>query len=637
MLSAIVGLAGALPRHPDALPPSIDWTLRGVVPPVKDQGPFGTAVVLPAIAAVESALSIATTKPPLQLSVEELIDCHAAPNPGPMSSVFSWMSTNGCCTASDYPSSKPGGPCNKDKCQSAVKVGGFKTVPKLDEDALAVALQNGPVLVAVDAGNAAFQMYRGGVLRGKDCGTQLDHALLLVGYGNATHEETGQPTRYWKLQNSWGATWGEEGYLRLERGTNACGVALDASYPTGVEPAAAEEKEADGDVYELFYTASELDGTNALSHAGRRLQMPSIHYWLASASFDSHGTPIKPRRNVTAPQKGMGYLSVSPDGKHALFATERKMPQGWSNVDTFIVPTDGSSPPTPFLKDQTPLLQPCLNFTPPCTQASTFHATYSPDGKTVVFSYRAWSSIGVAKGSQALAVADAATGAITKLLTYDFAAVGTQDMCPTLLPKAAPELVVFVRSLEGGFKSYLAIVNTTSGYVQMHDDWPEVGDGSGCPAPRSEEAVMYLGCADPPCDVASSSSNVDAEEAIRWGVAPPRPQSTTRSGKSGWAQLSAVITTKVQQRKPAPMFKIGLTTAPGYVGVFETSQCDRIWGDAKPANDTIVCQGADPEHLFFLKHFVNTSTGVASRNDTTTLKHVMTPKPYALWHHASGR
>ena len=119
---------------------------------------------------------------------------------------------------------------------------------------------------------------------------------------------------------------------------------------------------------------------------------------------------------------------------------------------------------------------------------------------------------------------------------------------------------------------------------------------------------------------------------MRWGVAPPRPQSTTRSGKSGWAQLSAVITTKVQQRKPAPMFKIGLTTAPGYVGVFETSQCDRIWGDAKPANDTIVCQGADPEHLFFLKHFVNTSTGVASRNDTTTLKHVMTPRPYALWH-----
>ena len=78
------------------------------------------------------------------------------------------------------------------------------------------------------------------------------------------------------------------------------------------------------------------------------------------------------------------------------------------------------------------------------------------------------------------------------------------------------------------------------------------------------------------------------------------------------------------------MFAVGLTDAPGYTGVFESSQCDRVWGDAPAVNDSIICEGADPTHLFFLKDFVDPTTGRAARNDTSTLKSVMTPRPYAL-------
>jgi hypothetical protein len=72
------------------------------------------------------------------------------------------------------------------------------------------------------------------------------------------------------------------------------------------------------------------------------------------------------------------------------------------------------------------------------------------------------------------------------------------------------------------------------------------------------------------------------------------------------------------------------TAAPAHIGVFETSQCDRVWGDALPSgNSSIICEGADPTHLFFLKFGVDVMTGVSARNDTI-LKGVMTPRPYYL-------
>ena len=101
-------------------------------------------------------------------------------------------------------------------------------MPANSEEALLKAVSQQPVSVAFDATN--FQFYSGGVLS-DNCGTDLNHGVLVVGYGTA---EDG--TSYWLVKNSWGEDWGKKGYLRILRdsGTEGglCGIAMQASYPT---------------------------------------------------------------------------------------------------------------------------------------------------------------------------------------------------------------------------------------------------------------------------------------------------------------------------------------------------------------------------------------------------------------------
>merc|ERR1712091_581858 len=99
----------------------------------------------------------------------------------------------------------------------------YTNVPPNDEAQLAAHAALGPVSVAIEADQDGFQHYSSGVFAGP-CGANLDHGVLVVGYA----------ADYWIVKNSWGASWGEEGYIRLKRGVNAsglCGVAVDASRP----------------------------------------------------------------------------------------------------------------------------------------------------------------------------------------------------------------------------------------------------------------------------------------------------------------------------------------------------------------------------------------------------------------------
>ena len=98
-------------------------------------------------------------------------------------------------------------------------------MPKGSEDALKAAIATGPVSVAIEADKSAFQSYKSGVLTSTACGTQLDHGVLAVGFG------VDGSTPYYKVKNPWGATWGEEGYIRMVRGRDQCGLADAASYP----------------------------------------------------------------------------------------------------------------------------------------------------------------------------------------------------------------------------------------------------------------------------------------------------------------------------------------------------------------------------------------------------------------------
>ncbi len=156
---------------------------------------------------------------------------------GLMDNAFEWIEKHGLCTEESYPyTSGTGvtGTCKTggSRCTPAVTLTGFHDVPKKDEDALKNAVAQQPVSIAIEADKSAFQLYKGGVLDNPACGTQLDHGVLIVGYGT----DSASSKDFWKVKNSWGPSWGEEGYIRMVRGKNQCGLATQPSFPTGAKP-----------------------------------------------------------------------------------------------------------------------------------------------------------------------------------------------------------------------------------------------------------------------------------------------------------------------------------------------------------------------------------------------------------------
>ncbi|KAF7838225.1 vignain [Senna tora] len=216
------------------VPPSVDWRKKGAVTAVKDQGQCGSCWAFSTIVAVEGINQIKTKKL-VSLSEQELVDCDTSENEGCngglMEYAFEFIKRKGgITTESNYPYTAEDGTCDVSKQDDpAVSIDGHETVPVNDEDSLLKAVANQPVSVAIDAAGSDFQFYSEGVFTGA-CGKELDHGVAIVGYGT-----TLDGTKYWIVKNSWGTEWGEQGYIRMQRGISnkegICGIAMEASYP----------------------------------------------------------------------------------------------------------------------------------------------------------------------------------------------------------------------------------------------------------------------------------------------------------------------------------------------------------------------------------------------------------------------
>jgi C1A family cysteine protease len=220
-------------HHGAEIPDAVDWVEKKMVSEVKNQGQCGSCWAFSTTGSLESAYAIKNGKI-VEFSEQQLVDCDhngdMGCNGGLMDNAFKWIEQNkGLCTEEDYSYTAATGVC-KTTCTNVEgsTVQKYTDVGHTDDDLMAALVQQ-PVSVAIEADQSSFQFYKSGVLTSR-CGTNLDHGVLAVGYGT----ENGQD--YYRVKNSWGTTWGDEGFIKLARGVSQkggqCGILLAASFPS---------------------------------------------------------------------------------------------------------------------------------------------------------------------------------------------------------------------------------------------------------------------------------------------------------------------------------------------------------------------------------------------------------------------
>ena len=213
------------------LPDDVDWRQTAVTP-IKNQGQCGSCWAFSTTGALEGAYYL-KNKELISFSEQQLMDCsklnHGCEG-GDMNFAFRYTENHQLCSEEEYQYLAIDEACNYEQCEHVIQIKGFCNVDRNNEQQLKIATAQQPVSVAIQADSLKFQHYSSGVFDDFTCGNNLDHGVLIVGYGTSDTQD------YWLVKNSWGTSWGEDGYIKLAR-TNSnnssgiCGIAMDASIP----------------------------------------------------------------------------------------------------------------------------------------------------------------------------------------------------------------------------------------------------------------------------------------------------------------------------------------------------------------------------------------------------------------------
>jgi len=269
--SAYSGVSYVEPHDLD-LPRHVDWRLQGAVTEVKSQyyyDPCGSCWAFGAVGALEGQYYRKTGKL-ISLSAQQLVECsfdfgNYGCNGGWTTNAFEYIAKNGgietdasypykgCnkedlidklnitvdidfCDVNDYKGNNSTSYCHFDPAKVETTMKGYARVKKGDEESLKSAVATvGPISVSMNVVDN-MRFYHKGVYDDKQCGHNLEHEVLLVGYGTErvqTHEwPYYKDMDYWLIKNEWGTYWGDDGYIKILRdAANLCGITLDAKYP----------------------------------------------------------------------------------------------------------------------------------------------------------------------------------------------------------------------------------------------------------------------------------------------------------------------------------------------------------------------------------------------------------------------
>lgn len=212
------------------VPKSMDWREKNAVTDVKDQGQCGSCWAFSTTGAVEGLVAINNGNLDT-LSEQQLVDCSRSYGNngcygGLMTNAFEYVRDNkGLCSEGDYSYQAKGSVCKDCTPLDNTGLTGCSEINSGDQNSLIKSLSVQPISVGIQADSFDFQHYSQGVFNSTACYTgQINHGVLLVAYDQDTMT----------IKNSWGSTWGDNGYITMARtddNVGMCGVYLMASFP----------------------------------------------------------------------------------------------------------------------------------------------------------------------------------------------------------------------------------------------------------------------------------------------------------------------------------------------------------------------------------------------------------------------